>query len=584
MDLTKRVTAEEVAQGAVKFEGLALDGEGLYWIETRPGDGGRSVLVKQQKSGEVPFDVLPTGYDVRSRAHSYGGGAFVVKDGIVVFSNFDDNGVYQYHEGRTAELLTPPDSGYYADFSLDLLRRRVICVREQKRDEIVAISLDGDGVTTILSGDDFYASPQVDPRSSSLTWMTWNHPDMPWDDGAKWWQASFNRATGRLQSGVAGHLVRYEHDPMRRFPEPWLAEYVRPHWTFGQSQFAQIDANRTLVARCRMGIWELGIVNLRRETFSRIKTPFSDISFVHLSGRKGAFIAGGPRNPQSVCRISLGLRTRIETVRRSFPLPNASVTVSVPEAIEYPVGDSHAIQGKAYAFYYPPGQRIGSRPPLIVMTHGGPTGAASTALNLEIQYWTSRGFAVLDVNYGGSTGYGRAYRERLRGMWGIVDVADCVAGVRAMVERGYADPDKVVIRGKSAGGYTTLACLAFTSGVFRAGASHYGIGNLETLTGAGTDRFESHYLDGLVPPEERRTRSPLFHADRMNCPVIFFHGLLDKAVPPEQSEAMHKALKAKGIESEYNEYENEGHGFRHAENIADALEKEYTFYREVLGL
>ncbi len=606
MDTVPIVSAEDVACASVRYEGLMVDREDVYWIESRPAESGRFVLMRQ-RGDEEPHEVLPRNFSVRNCLHEYGGGACAVRHGVVVFVSGNDGRLYRFREGTRPVALTPRDDGRYGDLSFDPIRRRVYAVRERDRDEIVAVRLDGKGVTTLVSGADFYAAPRVSPDGKKLAWITWQSPNMPWDETTLWtgaikgdrvlthgitlpygssldpqwasdgslWFVTDASGWWRLHRwGKNGHSVPLVDDD---------AEYAVPPWTSGLARFRFLSPRRALVVRRVQGKDHVGIIDRATSTFKRLPLGFSEVRYLAVDKDTGtiALVAGNQLSPLSVFRLHLGRKTWCRAIRGNDHETGDVTKSAFPEAVSFPSEDG----SEAHGFYYAPhGTSPKTPPPLIIITHGGPTGATSTLYNPMIQYWTSRGFAILDVNYGGSTGYGRAYRERLRGKWGIVDVADCVAGVKAMIARGYADSDRVVIRGGSAGGYTTLACLAFTKNIFKAGACYYGIGNLETLTGAGTDRFESQYLDGLVPSEERRNRSPLWHADRISCPVIFFHGALDKAVPPEQSEAMVTAMRAHGVRAERHVYSDEYHGFRNAQNIADALTREYEFYRRILKM
>ncbi|HIC94777.1 MAG TPA: S9 family peptidase, partial [Anaerolineae bacterium] len=445
-----------------------------------------------------------------------------------------------------------------------------------------------------------------------LAWLTWNHPNMPWD-GTELWVAklradgSLGRA-GRVAGGPRESIFQPEWSPdgilhfvsdrtgwwnLYRWRdgrvEPLTemeAEFGRPQWVFGMSTYAFESAGRIICAYTRQGTWHLASLDTATRRLEPIETPYTEIAYVRAAPGRAVFLAGSPTEPASIVQLDLATG-RIEVLRRSSETAIDPGYLSSPQAIEFPTEGGLT----AYAFFYPPRNRDyvappDERPPLLVMSHGGPTSAASTTLNLEIQYWTSRGIAVLDVNYGGSTGYGRAYRERLEGRWGIVDVDDCVNGARYLVERGLVDGQRLAIRGGSAGGYTTLCALTFRD-VFKAGASYFGVSDLEALT-KETHKFESHYLDRLVGPypERRdlyRDRSPIHFAHRLSCPVIFFQGLEDKVVPPSQAELMVQALRAKGLPVAYVTFEGEQHGLRRAESIKRALDAELYFYARIFG-
>ena len=611
------ITARMMTEGAVGIGGLKADGECLYWLESRPSEAGRTVLVRRSASGAVT-DLTPAPFNVRTRAHEYGGGALGVRDGVVVFANFADQRVYRLDDGAGPRPITPEGPLRYADFDLDTAARRAVCVREDHRNDgepvnaLVALALSGNGAEgrVVVSGADFYAAPRLSPDGRQLAWLSWDHPNMPWD-GTFLWLADI-AADGALTNAhrVAGgtdvsvfqpewspdgtlhfvddstgwwNLYRWRNGT-RESLCPRQAEFGLPLWQFGMRSFGFLADGRLVCRVIEGGAGRLAVVTEAR--LETLPTPFSH-----------------PGLPQSLGgRLALTGATRSEPVRLSLWDPDTGVEevlkratettvdtgyVSEAEAMEFPTAGGLS----AHAFYYPPRNRCyaapaGELPPLIVRSHGGPTGATGDAFTLAIQYWTSRGFAVVDVNYGGSTGFGRAYRERLHGRWGIVDVDDCVGAARFLADSGRVDPDRLIIRGGSAGGYTTLAALAFRD-TFRAGASLYGIGDLMALA-RDTHKFESRYLDRLIGPlldseSVYRERSPVHHLDEFDCPIIFFQGLDDKVVPPNQAEAMVDALDAKGLPVAYLAFEGEGHGFRKAETIVRALEAELHFYGRVFG-
>ena len=613
------ITADVIVSETSRFGGLALDGEVVYWVESRPAEAGRYIIVQRTPDGRT-VDVTPAPFNARTRVHEYGGGAFVVSAGTIYFSNFTDQRLYCQRPGSTPYPITPNAPLRYADGIIDRRRNRLICVREDHTDveheavnSIVAVKLsDSPDVQVLVSGRDFYASPRLSPDGSQLAWLTWSHPNMPWD-GCELWVGevkgdgsigqSVNVAGGQDESifqpewspdGVLHfvsdqsgwwNLYRWRGGNIQPLCQ-MEAEFGRAQWLFGMSTYAFESAHHIICAYTEKGIWHLGMLNTTTGEFVPIETPYSEISFLRSSAGYAVFFAGSPTAPESVVRFDLAAR-RMEILRQSSNVEIDAKYLSVPQTIEFPT--EHGFT--AHAFFYPPenhGYTSSSSelPPLIVVSHGGPTGATSTAFDLKIQYLTSRGIAVLDVNYGGSTGYGRAYRKRLNGQWGTVDVDDCVNGVRYLVERAAVDEDRVAIRGGSAGGYTTLCALTFRS-IFKAGASYYGVSDLEALV-QDTHKFESRYLDNLIGsyPEQRdryRERSPIHFTDRLSCPLIFLHGLEDKVVPPNQAELMVEALRAKGMPVAYLLFEGEQHGFRRAENIKRALEAELYFYAKVFG-
>ena len=609
------ITAELIARKSISLGAVALDGGDVYWTEGRPAEGGRVALVRRRGSGAIE-DVTPRRHNIRSRVHEYGGGAFCVDDGVITFVNFADQRLYRHRAGERPRVLTPMGPWRYADMILD--RQRIIAVREDHAQEgtpprnlLVAVNSSGRGQgTPIAEGKDFYSNPCLSPDGRQLAWLTWDLPNMPWD-GTELWLAGLDSSgrpsRPRRVAGGTGTSVfqpQWSPDGTLHFVSdgsgwwnlyrlgaggavalcPMEAEFGLPQWVFGMSTYGFAEDGRLVATYRQGGEWRLGVV--AGGAVEPIETRFTGFDGLRVAGSRAAFIGTSPKEPSAV--VSLDLDTgEAEILRRAFDVDIDPATLSEPRPVSF------ASEGgvTAHGTYYPPANKDfaapkGEAPPLIVKSHGGPTGAASTALSLAIQFWTSRGFALLDVDYRGSTGYGRAYREALYGLWGVADVQDCVAGALHLARQGLADRGRLIIRGSSAGGYTTLAALTF-SDVFRAGASHYGIGDLEALA-ADTHKFESRYLDQLVGPypERRdlyRARSPLRHAERLNCPVIFFQGLDDKVVPPNQAEAMVASLKSRGVAVAYLALEGEGHGFRRAENVRRVLEAELSFYGIVLG-
>jgi dipeptidyl aminopeptidase/acylaminoacyl peptidase len=612
------VTSDLIVSGTVGLGELAFDGEDIYWIESRPSEGGRNVIVRRTADGKTS-DVTPPPFNVRTRVHEYGGGAYIVSEGTIYFSNFADQRIYRQTEGSSPEPLTPGDDLYYADGVIDRDRSRIIAVREDhttgSRDAIntlVTINLETGQSVSIVSGNDFYSTPRISPDGKRLSWLTWNHPRMPWD-GTELWVATLNRdgsldepeliAGGESESvfqpewspdGVLyfvsdrtgwWNLYRWEEGRVEALTE-MKAEFGAPQWGFRMATYAFESPARIICAFNEDGKWQLASLDTKTRALEPLATPYTEISNVRASHGRLIFCGGSPTEPFAVVHLDLATGELI-ALRRSTEIQVDKDYLSVAEPVEFPTENGLT----AHGFFYAPTNRDyagleGERPPLLVMSHGGPTSAATMTLKLSIQYWTSRGIAVLDVNYGGSTGYGRAYRERLNGQWGIVDVDDCVNGARYLVERGLADPNRLIIRGGSAGGYTTLAALTFRD-EFKAGASYYGISDLEALE-QDCHKFESRYNTSLIGPYPERQdlykeRSPIHFTERLSCPIILFQGLEDKVVPPNQSEMMYDALKAKGIPVAYVPFEGEQHGFRKAENIKRSLDGELYFYSKVFG-
>jgi dipeptidyl aminopeptidase/acylaminoacyl peptidase len=618
------ITSDLIVSETVGLGQIAVDGQDVYWVEARPAEGGRNVIVRSGTTPAAPeqiTDMTPFPFNARTRVHEYGGGAFAVMDGTIFFSNFADNRLYRLDPGSVPRPLTPATTLRYADGVLDRGRGRMIWVREDHTiagreavNTLVSLALEGDdqGGQVLVWGNDFYSSPRLSPDSSRLAWLTWNHPNMPWD-GTELWvgelaaDGSLDRAE-RVAGGIDESIFQPEWSPdgvlyfvsdrtgwwnLYRWHneriEPLCemeAEFGRPQWIFGISTYAFESAHRIICAYNQQGLWRLASLDTTTRKLEPIETPYQGISDVRAAPGRVTFVGGSPTEPSCVAQLDPRSR-RIDVLRRSSAATVDSGYVSLPQTIEFPTEHGRM----AHAFFYPPHNRdyaapAGERPPLIVESHGGPTSSTSTTLNLQIQYWTSRGIAVLDVNYGGSTGYGRAYWERLKGQWGIVDVDDCVNGARYLVERGEADRNRLGIRGGSASGYTTLCALAFRN-VFKAGASLFGVSDLEAFV-KDTHKFESRYLYSLIGPypERRdlyRERSPIHFIDRLSCPMILFQGLDDKIVPPNQAEMMFEAVRAKGLPVAYLPFEGEGHGFRRAENIKRALEAELYFYSKVFG-
>lgn len=616
---TSPVTARSLVDSGVGLRAPWRRDGAVHWLESRAADGGRTVPVRRNPDGSTT-DLLPAPWDVRGRVHEYGGGDVLPLAEGLVFCHGADQAVYLARPSAEPVALIPPGRDRFADFTHDAGRRRLIAVRERHPDAghgepenaLVAIPLDGGAVLPLVGGADFYASPRLSPDGGRLAWLSWNHPDMPWD-GTTLWVAALDAdgapgtpvrvAGGRDEAVVqpvwlADGRLAYVSDrgdwwnlwlwdgAAARPLLPMPAEFARPLWVFGHRELAAVDAGTLACAFSRDGLWSLGLVDVAVGTLDRLDLPFTDVGELFADGRTLTFLAAAPDTPSSVVTLDLDSR-RWEVVKRSTATAPDPACVSAARPIRFPTAEN----GEAHAFYYPPANATfqapdGELPPLIVKSHGGPTAAASAAWNPKIQYWTSRGFAVVDVNYRGSTGYGRAYRDALKGQWGVADVADCVAAARFLADQGLVDPQRLIITGGSAGGYTVLCAVTFHQG-FRAGASHYGISDLEALA-ADTHKFEARYLDSLVGPYPERkdvyvARSPIHFVDRLSVPMVFFQGLEDMVVPPAQAERMVAAIDAKGLPVAYVPFAGERHGFRKAESIVTALEGELYFYGRVFG-
>jgi dipeptidyl aminopeptidase/acylaminoacyl peptidase len=623
------ITADLIVAGTIGLGQIALDGDDIYWTEGRPAEAGRNAIVRRTPDGKTA-DVTLSPFNARTRVHEYGGGAFTVKDGTVYFSNFADQRLYKQTPNSEPQPLTPETNRRYADAVIDSQRGRIICVCEDHTggghepvNTLVSINLEnGEDIQVLASGSDFYSSPRLSPDNSQLAWLSWNHPNMPWD-GTQLWVAQIKEdgSLGEAEciaGGVDESIFQPEWSPagvlyfvsdrtnwwnLYRWlpPQPPLskggqggveslcemeAEFGLPQWVFGMSTYAFESANRIICTYTQKGIWHLASLDTQTKQLEVIETLYTEISSLHAANGHAVFIAGSATEPTAVVQFDLTNR-QISVLKRSSELEIDTGYLSRPQAIAFPTENNLT----AYAFFYPPQNKdytapTEEKPPLIVKSHGGPTASTSSAFNLKIQYWTSRGFAFVDVNYGGSTGYGRDYRQRLVGQWGIVDVDDCANAAKYLAEQGLVDGERLAIAGGSAGGYTTLCALTFRD-VFKAGASYYGVSDLEALA-TDTHKFESRYLDGLIGPYPERKdlyeeRSPIHFTDKLSCPVIFFQGLEDKVVPPNQAEMMVEALKSKGLPVAYVAYEGEQHGFRRAENIKRTLDGEFYFYSRVFG-
>ena len=607
------ITSELIVAGSIGLGGTQFDGGDIYWVESRPQEQGRSVLVRQRPGGAVE-DVTPAGFNVRSRVHEYGGGAVLVRDGASWFSNMADQRLYRHAPGSGPVALTPDDGVHrYADGTIDVQRGRWIGVRESHArgdvvNTVVDVDLTAGGAGRVLAGgSDFYASPRLSPDGRQLAWLSWRHPHMPWVETELWLAeigADGMPVASRMVAGGAGESVlqpEWSPDGMLHFISdrsgwwnlsrlkegvvealcPREADFAQPPWVFGMSSYAFAGRDRIVCTYWEDGVARLAQLDTATRALMPIDLPYTDYGSVRAREGEAVFRAASPNEVAAIVRLDLA-SGKTEVLRRSSVIqPEVAGFFSKPEHITFPTEGGRS----AYAFYYPPTNpdfvaEAGARAPLLVKCHGGPTAFSAGVLELRTQYWTSRGIGVLDVNYGGSSGYGRAYRDRLRGQWGVVDVDDCINAARFLVQRGSVDPDRIVITGGSAGGYTTLMVL--TRNAFAGGASHYGVSDVAALA-RDTHKFESRYLDWLIAPlagneQLYRERSPLHYADGLDRPVIFFQGDDDRVVPPSQTEVMVEALRSKGVPVGYLLFSGEQHGFRKAANIMRALDAELYFY------
>jgi dipeptidyl aminopeptidase/acylaminoacyl peptidase len=630
------VRANVLTEHTVRLSDLWAADDALWWIEGRPAEGGRQVVVSAT-GDEPPVDRLPEGFSARTTVHEYGGGSFALVGGRVVFANYDDQRLWSIDDGGECRAITPappePSGWRYADMREIPGTDWLVCVRERHlgptavevENDLVAVPVAGGEPVVLASGHDFFAAPRPSPDGARLAWVVWDHPDMPWDATELWVADLVALPEGPValdgQRRVAGSGERPESVSQPRWgPDgrlhwvsdrtgwwnlyaddgahgrglaPRPAEFSGPDWVFGQSTYGFLEDGRLLAAWTEGGADHVGVVS-PSAGLVELPGPFTVLTAVTARGQEVVALAASATEATAVVTIRVppegdrsARRPEHRVVRRSRETGMDPSWVSRPEPITFPTTG----EAVAHGFWYPPTSPDyegpdGKAAPLVVLSHGGPTGSATPALNPAVQFWTSRGLGVVDVDYRGSSGYGREYRRALNGQWGVLDVDDCVAAARHLAGRGLADPGSLLIRGGSAGGYTTLCALTFRD-AFAAGASLYGIADLEALA-KDTHKFESRYLDRLVGPwpeeaERYRRRSPIHHADRLSCPVIVLQGLEDRVVPPAQAEVLVAALRAKRLPVAYVTFAGEQHGFRRAETIRRAAEAELSFYGQVLG-
>ena len=619
------IAPEALVAGFVRLAEARWDRDDLLWLEVRPDDGGRATLVRLRPGG-TPEDVSPTGVNVRTRVHEYGGASYLAAGDVLVVSDFESGRLLRVTADRTATPITPEGAFRYADLELDARRGRLLAVREDHTgpgeavNTLVAIPLDGSAaadpstVEVLVAGSDFVSSPRLAPDGARLAWLRWDHPNLPWDgtecvvadldaagvpgparvvagDAATWTARPRWSPDGSLlvatEPGEWIGLHRWDGELLTPLTSGIQAEFAEPDWNFGYSSFGVAgDGSIIAIGRASGGdrLWRVDPAAARPPT--TFDLPFTEFAWLAVRGPEAVAIVAAPDMFRALVRIDLATGAWT-LVRRSSDLDLDPSLISVGEPVEFPTTGGRTAHGFLYRPTNP-GQRApaGELPPLVVASHGGPTAAAFTGLHLPYQVLTSRGIAILDVDYGGSTGYGKAYRKRLEGTWGVTDVDDCVAGALEMARRGEADGARLAIEGGSASGFTTLAALAFRN-VFQAGVSYFGIGNLEAFA-AETHKFESRYLVRLVGPypaarDVYRARSPLLHAEGFSCPVLVLQGLDDRVVPPAEAERIVAALAAKGIPHVYLPFEGEDHGFRQAASIVRSAQAEIAFYGGVFG-
>lgn len=629
------ITARLVASNIASHSQIQALDEEIYWLESLPEENNRHVIVCQRMEqgkarGEARI-ITPPDFNIRSQVHEYGGGAYLITQNekklkTAFFCNFEDQRVYkQVIDEGPPEPLSPEGPYRYADFCLDKKHQRLLAVREnytqmQKHlsdypeNEIVIIDIQSGETDVLIRGADFFSSPRISPDGKKLCWLCWNHPQMPWD-GTECWVAELNEyglpISGVKAAGDTDESVfqpQWSPDNTLHFISDrsgWWnlyrqttaneaealcsmeAEFGRPQWIFGQSCYDFDEENNIVCCYNQNGFWRLTKLNIKNGSNELLyhEETFADIGFVKSFGNQCVFVASFADKAEEIHFYDFEQQHNT-ALKSAHPLPIDKAYISKAESISFKVKDDSDVQG----FYYPPSNKdyiiSDSPPPLIIKSHGGPSSATNSALDLSLQFWTSRGFAVFDVNYRGSTGFGRAFREKLKNGWGKIDVEDCISAAEHLVAINKADKNRLIIRGSSAGGYTTLCTLTFKD-TFKAGASYYGISDIKTLA-EDCHKFESCYVENLMGPLPEQKdlyyeRSPIHFPEQLSCPIIFFQGSKDHVVPRNQARTMVSELKKKNLPVAYVEFEDEYHGFRQTKNIIQSLENELFFYRKVLG-
>ena len=614
-----------IGGGRRRLSEIRCDRNDIYWLDGRPKEGGRQVIMRLSPDGEMK-DLTPTEFNSRNAVHEYGGGSYAVRDRAVYFTNWSDQRIYVQRDGGEPTPLTSepsvPRGARFADLTITANGKYLLCVRETHTDdgeeavnEIVAVDAGTGAETVIATGRDFYCAPRESNRHDGIAWTEWDHPNMPWD-GNSLMSGSFDAndaavsTTAELVGGTGESIVQpsWGSNGLLHFATDrsgWWNVYVwrdgemvnlleeesdhgRPDWQFGFSSYAHLADGKIALGKGGVTSGSIVLIDPGSNSTQSIKIPFSEVSYVTASPDGGSilFIGASPTREPAVVRLELATEM-CETVYSPSEVNVEPGYLSSPQHIVFPTTEN----GAAHAYYYEPTNHDfaapdGELPPLVTICHGGPTSASGTGLDLSTHYWTSRGFAVVDVNYRGSSGYGKVYRDALKGKWGIYDTDDCIAAAQHLIDQGLVDKDRVIIRGGSAGGYTTINALTFHD-FFAAGAALYGIADLMVFIG-DTHKYESRYLESLVgpyPAEAQRyhDRSAINFMDQLATPMIILQGLEDEIVPPSQAEIMVDALESKGLPYAYIGFPGEQHGFRQAANIIRAQEAELYFYGKVLG-
>ena len=610
------ISSDLITSESVTLDQIQSHNGSVYWLERRPGESGRSVIVSC--SNNAKQDTFPPPFNARSCVHEYGGGVYCVCEHGIFFTNDADQDIYRAEHSKSPERITSTEKLRFADLRFDSRHSRILCVCEdhsnsdtEPLNSLVSINIKTGAINTLHNGYDFYSNPRISHDGSKLAWLCWNHPNMPWD-GTELWLADIDQQ-GQLVNSlhVAGSdtisIFQPEWSPdnilyfvsdesgwwnLARLDETGPAavtdvksEFGLPQWVFGQTSYAFSDNNTIFCTRITDGIGQLSRLDLTTLELANIEISQNSFTSICANDNTVCFIAASESEFTQVIKLNTAsLEAEVIASSCSTTIDDGYISCGQSFCFETRHAD------KAYAIYYPPANKeyaaAGELPPLIVLSHGGPTGMADASLDLRKQFWTSRGFAIVDVNYSGSTGYGRGYRSRLQRNWGVRDVEDVCDAANYFADKGIVDKDRLIIKGSSAGGYTVLAALTFHH-TFSCGASYYGISDLEALFD-DTHKFESRYTDQLVGsyPEHKQiyyNRSPINFPGRLSCPVIFFQGMEDRVVPPSQAERMVSALRDKGIAVSYVSFDNEQHGFRHASTIKTTLDAELYFYSVIFG-
>ncbi len=610
------ITSQHLVKDAVSFQEIAHDGQNLYWTQLVPSQGGRVQLATLDAQGAL-VDPAPEA-NVRTRVHEYGGGALSAGSGMLFFVNHKDGRIYRLEKGSAPVPITQPSNLRLADLCPVNGGDPLYAVAEEHQEDGLVVNqlvkFSRDGVAqTVASGHDFYSSPRISPDGKQLAWITWDHPQMPWD-GSDLWIAEISgqdanvgrphHIAGGDQESICNvcwskkgelyfvsdrtgwwNLYRYRNGKTEIL-YPAQVDFAAPAWVFKSESYGFTDEGEIVCIYTQEGIDFLTLLNPDTGAASEIELPFTALKKIVVAGKTAYFFAGSPTQPLSLIRLDLKTR-QYQIVKESVARTLDEKWISVPEGVAFQTRHEDI----SYGFYYPPTNPDfkapeGELPPLIVKCHGGPTAHVQPVFSMETQFWTSRGFAFLDMNYSGSSGYGRIYRKRLEYMWGIRDVEDSIDGALFLVEQRLADPKKLFIRGGSAGGYTTLCALTF-SDVFAGGTSYYGVSDLELLA-KDTHKFEAHYLDRLIAPypaqkETYFERSPLHHIERLSRPLLLLQGSDDPVVPLNQAQLVYDALKKKGTPVTLIVFEGEQHGFKTASSITRAIDAELSFYCDILN-